>query len=91
MCFCALLCVCMMLRVHTQHLALEADQPVLLAAARRTVPVEQLEEVFQDGLNLHLPLRRAAGVEDVYHGRQALQGQPYDPGVLGFQGGLAAP
>ena len=72
-------------------MALEDDQtvlparPVLLAGAGRTVPVEQREVALQNAPDLHLPLCRAAGVENVDHHCQALQGQPYDPGVLGFR------
>lgn len=81
----------------TQHLALERDQtvlpvlPIWLVTARRTVPVEELEVALQYGLDLHLSLRGAAGVQQVDHGRQALQGQSREPHVLGLRGGPTAP
>lgn len=78
-------------------MALERDQavfpglPVFLLAAKWTVPVEELEVVLQDGPDLHLPLHRAAGVQEMDHRCQALQAQPRESGVLGFRGGPAAP
>lgn len=82
---------------HTQHLALEGDQAVLPAllvltvAAQRAVPVQELEVALQYCLDLHLPLCGAAGMQEVYDGSQALQGQPWEPRGLGFGGHLAAP
>lgn len=78
-------------------MSLERDQavlpalPVLLLAAKRTVPVEELEVALQDGPDLHLPLCGTAGVQEVDHRCQALQGQPRERRVLGFGGGPAAP
>lgn len=78
-------------------MALEGDQavfpglPVLLLAAKRTVPVEELEVALQYSPHLHLSLCGAAGVQDVDHGGQALQGQAWKPSVLGFRRGPAAP
>lgn len=78
-------------------MALEGDQavlpalPLLLLTAERTVPVEELEVVLQYRPNLHLPLRRAAGVQEVDHRGHALQGQPRESCALRFRGGPAAP
>lgn len=78
-------------------MALEGDQAVLPAqlvltvAAQRVVPVQELEVALQYRLDLHLPLCGAAGMQEVYHCGQALQGQPREPRGLGFCGHLAAP
>lgn len=81
----------------TKHLTLEGDQAVfpalslLLLTAQRTVPVEELKVALQYCPDLHLPLSRAAGVQEVNHHGQALQGQPWEPRTFGFRGGPAAP
>lgn len=79
-------------------MALERDQtllpapPVLLLlAAERTVPVQELKVTLQYGLDLHLPLGGAAGVQQVDHRRQAPQRQPRQQGAFGFGGDPAAP
>lgn len=62
-----------------------------MVTAQRTVPVEELEVALQDGPDLHLPLCGAAGVQEVDHRGQALQGQSWEPRVFGFRGGLTTP
>lgn len=65
--------------------------PFLLLIARWTVPVEELEKTLQYLSDLHLPLCRTAGVQEVDHCGQTLQGQPWELGVFWFGGGPAAP
>lgn len=78
-------------------MALQGDQAVLPAllvltvAAQRAVPVQELEVALQYRLDLHLPLGGAAGMQEVDHCGQALQGQPREPRGLGFGGHPAAP
>lgn len=78
-------------------MALEGNQavlpalPVLTLAAQRAVPVQELKVAVQYRLDLHLPLCGAAGMQEVYHSGQALQGQPWESRGLGLGGHLAAP
>lgn len=81
----------------TEHLALQGDETlfpalaILLLSTQWSVPVEELEVALQDCPDLHLPLGRAAAVQQVDHGRQAAQGEPGQRRIFGLCRAAAAP